>query len=53
MFFDTMRAARDYAKSQTADTRGRKHKAVACRQWRFDRTSGEYNLVPCFTVVLA
>jgi len=52
MFFDTMRAARSYAKSQTADTWGRAHKAVPCRQWRFDRATGEYSLVACYTVVL-
>ena len=53
MFFDTISAAREYAKSQTADMRGRKHKVEACNQWVFDRYSGEYNLVPRFTVVLA
>ena len=53
MFFDKLSDARAYAKSQTQDTRGRVHKALACKHWRLCRVTGEYNLVPCYTVVLA
>lgn len=54
MFFDTFKAAREYAKDQTALLRGiHRHKAVPCRQWRFNRATGEYALHDCFTVVLA
>ena len=53
MFFDTLKAAKDYAKDQTLLCRGRKHKAVACNQWRCDRMTGEYNLHPCYAVILA
>ena len=53
MFFDTVKAAREYAKDLTADMRGvHKHKAVACKQWRFDKLTGEYFQHDCFTVVL-
>lgn len=52
MFFDTLSQAKAYAKGQTQDTR-RKHKVAACNQWRFNRLSGDYMLVPCYTVVLA
>jgi len=53
MFFDKLSDARGYAKSETMHTRGRLHKAVPCRQWRFNRLTGEYSLVACYTVVLA
>jgi hypothetical protein len=54
MQFDTHKAASDYAKTITADMRGiHKHKAVKSNGWRFDRSTGEYNLAPCWTVVLA
>lgn len=53
MFFDTLSDARAYAKALTADMRGRKHKAIACNQWRFDRMTGEYALVACYMVALA
>lgn len=53
MFFDSLSDARAYAKALTADMRGRKHKAIACTQWRFDRLTGEYESVACYTVVLA
>ena len=54
MFFDKLKDAKAYAKSQTQDMRGvYKHKAMPCKQWRFDRLTGEYNLVSCYTVVLA
>ena len=53
MFFDSMRAAREYAKDQTTLCRGKLHKAIACKQWRVDRITGEYALHDCFTVVLA
>jgi len=52
MQFDTHKAAYEYAVTQTSDTR-RKHKATKANGWRFDRATGEYNLVPCWTVVLA
>jgi len=53
MFFDKLGDARAYAKALTADMRGKRHKAIACYQWRFDRLTGEYALVACYTVVLA
>lgn len=53
MFFDSMKTAKEYAKDQTMLCRGRKHKALACSQWRFDRQTGEYALHACYTVVLA
>jgi hypothetical protein len=54
MTFNTHKAASDYAKSVTADMRGvHKHKAVKASAWRFDRTTGEYSLTSCWTVVLA
>jgi hypothetical protein len=52
MQFDTMNAAREYAATQTSDTR-RIHKAVRANGWRFDRISGDYSLVPCWTVTLS
>lgn len=51
MQFDTYASAREYAATQTSDTR-RIHKAVRANGWRFDRISGEYSLAPCWTVVL-
>lgn len=53
MFFDKITDAREYAKSETNLFRGvYKHKVVACKQWLFDRQTGEYNQHDCFTVVL-
>jgi hypothetical protein len=51
MQFDTMKAAREYARTQTLSTR-RAHKAAPANGWRFDRLTGEYSLVPCWTVIL-
>lgn len=50
MFFETMKDARAYAKSLTADCRGIAHIVIACKQWRFDRARGEYAQYDCFTV---
>lgn len=52
MFFERMKDAKEYARDQQRMT-GSSHKAVACKQWRCDRATGEYSLYQCYTVVMA
>ena len=51
MIFETKAAAREYAKTQTADTR-RIHTAKPCQAWIHDRQTGSYTLQARYTVIL-